>query len=84
MPSLQDADVIGAEFLGMAAIPTAPLLDGKRQTFHLSLTDHAGQAVGHYHRTSKVLEQGELQVEVQFIPAEKFVSAWQRWLLLGR
>jgi hypothetical protein len=59
----------------MASIPAAPLLSGKQESFTLPLTDHAGQPVGHYHKTKKTLDQGTLWVKVQYIPAEKFVSS---------
>jgi hypothetical protein len=39
---LQDADVVGADFLGQAVLPVAEIMDGKVHDKWLKLTDATG------------------------------------------
>lgn len=43
MPSLQDADVVGADFLGEATIPVAEIIGGQPWDKWLHLTDSGGR-----------------------------------------
>lgn len=70
---MQDADIVGAEYLGQASIPVSSILDGRVFDDWLHLTDPAGKPVGRVDKLSKEFEQAAVRLTVKYLPVSKEV-----------
>jgi hypothetical protein len=73
---VQDADRVGAEFLGMATIPAKAIVGGQPYDQWLDLVDKAGQPVGCWER--KKFTQAKLHISITFKPVGAKVSRQQQ------
>eukprot|EP00878_Enallax_costatus_P010831 GHUV01011310.1.p1 GENE.GHUV01011310.1~~GHUV01011310.1.p1 ORF type:complete len:894 (+),score=260.77 GHUV01011310.1:345-3026(+) len=65
--SLQDADVVGADFLGQAVIPVSEVIDGKVLDTWLELTDTAGN-VRYHQELDGDKKPSRVHITIQFVP----------------
>lgn len=72
---LQDADLVGAEYLGHASIPVTRILDGRIYDDWLPLTDQQGKPVGHTDKLSRDFEQAAVRLTIRFEPVVPEVRA---------
>lgn len=70
---MQDADRVGAEFLGMATIPVKEVAGGQPYDQWLDLVDKTGQPVGYWER--KQFRQAKLHISITFRPVGAQVGA---------
>lgn len=67
-PHTQDADRVGAEFLGMAVIPVKDILGGQLYDQWLDLVDKTGAPVGCPDKATKGPAQSRLHISIQYRP----------------
>jgi len=71
---LQDADRVGAEFLGLAKIPVKDFISGAPYDQWLDLVDRAGQPVMYADRVTKGSRQARLHMSITYRPVGVKVS----------
>lgn len=71
----QDADVVGAEYLGEALIPVEKLLGGGVFDEWLPLTDPTGKPVGCVGKGSKDIVQAKVHLTIKYRPVGQAVSS---------
>lgn len=72
---LQDADRVGAEFLGLAKIPVKDFISGAPYDQWLDLVDRAGQPVMYADRVTKGSRQARLHMSITYRPVGVKVSS---------
>ena len=65
--SLQDADVVGADFLGQAVIPVSEVVGGKVLDTWVELTDTAGN-VRYHQELDGDKRPSRVHITLQFVP----------------
>lgn len=80
---LQDADRVGAEFLGMAVIPVKEIISGQPFDQWLNLVDKAGAPISCYDRATKKQVQSRLHISITFRPVGVKVGVCMWWCVCG-
>ena len=75
--ALQDADRVGAEFLGLAKVPVKEFINGEEYDQWLGLVDRTGQPVSCWDKATKGPKQSRLHITIKFRPVGAKVSKWQ-------
>lgn len=70
---LQDADIVGSDFLGQAVIPVSSILGGQVLDTWLELTDTSGN-VRYHHEIDGDKKPSRVHITIQFVPVEAEVS----------
>eukprot|EP00878_Enallax_costatus_P045351 GHUV01054542.1.p1 GENE.GHUV01054542.1~~GHUV01054542.1.p1 ORF type:complete len:126 (-),score=31.28 GHUV01054542.1:2-379(-) len=81
---LQDADIMGAEYLGQATIPISSILQGRVFRDWLLLSDTAGKPVGRTDKLKGVFEQAAVRLTIKYTPVGNEVGLCTLDLLTDR